>query len=115
MPEPPVLRAVRERIAASPREFMAIVEGSKFRKAFEELEGEQLKTMPKGFSAEQKGAKYLRYKQFLFGKVFPPKLATSPRLLPTVLECFQQGMPLIRFLKDAVPKADRFPGIGPGT
>ena len=108
MPEPAVLRAVRERMAASPRTFIAIVERPKFRKAFGELEGEQLKTMPKGFSAEQEGAKYLRYKQFLFGKVFPPKLATSPRLLPTVLECFQQGMPLIRFLKEAVPKAERF-------
>lgn len=108
MPEPPLLRAVRERIAAFPRAFLAIVEGPKFRKAFGELEGEQLKTMPKGFSAEQEGAKYLRYKQFLFGKVSPPKLATGPRLLPILLECFEQGMPLIRFLKEAVPKADRF-------
>src|SRR3972149_8890341 len=55
MPEPPLLRAVRERIAASPRAFLAIVEGRRFRKAFGELEGEALKTMPKGFSAEQEG------------------------------------------------------------
>jgi len=111
MPDPPLLRAVRERIAAFPREFLAIVEGPKFQKAFGDLEGERLKTMPKGFSAEQEGAKYLRYKQFLFGKVFPPKLAASSRLLPTVLDCFAQGMPLIRFLKEAVPKESgiRFP------
>ena len=112
MPEPPVLRVVRERMAASPRAFIKIVERPKFRKAFGELEGEQLKTMSKGFSAEQEGAKYLRYKQFLFGKVFPPKLATSPRLLPTLLECFEQGMPLIRFLKEAVPKGVGFPVSG---
>ena len=112
MPDPAVLRAVRERIAVSPRAFLSIVEGPKFRKAFGELEGEQLKTMPKGFSAEQEGAKYLRYKQFLFGKVFPPKLATRPRLLPTLLDCFEQGMPLIRFLKTAMPKGVGFPVSG---
>ena len=112
MPDPPLLRAVRERIAASPRAFLAIVEGTKFRKAFGDLEGEQLKTMPKGFSAEQEGAKYLRYKQFLFGKVSPPSLATRPRFLPTLLECFEQGMPLIRFLKEAAPKGVAFPVSG---
>lgn len=104
MPDPSLLRAVRVRIAAFPHEFIAIVEGPKFRKAFGELEGEQLKTMPKGFSPEQEGAKYLRYKQFLFGKAFPAQLAASPRLLPAVLDCFEQGMPVIRFLKEAVPK-----------
>jgi len=107
MPEPPVLRAVRERIAASPREFRSIVESPRFRKAFGELEGEQLKTMPKGFSADHSAAKYLRYKQFLFGKVFSPKLATSSRFLPTLLACFQEGIPLIRFLAAAIPKGAR--------
>lgn len=104
MPDPPVLRAVREHIAAHPREFLSIVEGTAFRKAFGELEGERLKTMPKGFSADQDAAEYLRYKQFLFGKTCPPKLATSPRLLPALLDCFEKGMPLIRFLKEAVGK-----------
>ena len=104
MPEPALLRAVREQIAASPREFLAIVEGRRFRRDFGELEGEQLKTMPKGFSPDHPAAKYLRYKQFLFGKVHPPKLATSPRLVPTLLDCFRNGMPLIRFLAAAVPK-----------
>jgi len=106
MPDAPLLRAVREHIAASPREFIAIVESPRFRKAFGELEGEQLKTMPKGFSADHPAARYLRYKQYLFGKVFRPSLATSPKFLPTLLECFQQGMPLIRFLAAAVPKGE---------
>ena len=109
MPEPPALRAVRARIVATPREFIAIVESPRFRKAFGELEGEQLKTMPKGFSTDHPAARYLRHKQFLFGKVFPPSLATSPRFFPTLLDSFKEGMPLIRFLAKAVPK-----GVGLG-
>ena len=105
MPEPAVLRAVREDIAAFPKKFLSIVEGKKFRKAFGELEGEQLRSMPKGFAADHAAAKYLRYKQFLFGEVHPPELALNPRLLKTILRCFQEGMPLIRFLKEPASRA----------
>ena len=98
MPEPQVLRAVREQIVASPNEFLAILQARPFRKIFGELEGERLRTMPKGFSADSEAAEYIRYKQFLFAKVFAPKVATTARLLPAILECFQTGMPLIRLL-----------------
>ena len=100
MPEPELLRAVRQQIAAHPKKFLAIVEGREFRKAFGELEGEQLKTVPKGFSPDHAAARYLRYKQFLFGEEHPATLATTPRLLPAILKCFEKGMPLIRFLKE---------------
>jgi uncharacterized protein (TIGR02453 family) len=106
MPEPPALRAVRARIAAFPREFIRIVESKRFRKAFGELEGERLKTIPKGFSADHPAARYLRHKQFLFGNLYAPGLATSPRFFPTLIDCFRGGMPLIRFLAKAVPKGD---------
>src|SRR3989338_1021464 len=77
MPEPELLRAVRQQIAAHPKKFLAIVEGREFRKAFGELEGEQLKTVPKGFSPDHAAARYLRYKQFLFGEEHPATIATT--------------------------------------
>ena len=46
MPEPQLLRGVREQIAAHPKHFLGIVESRAFRNAFGELEGEQLKTAP---------------------------------------------------------------------
>ena len=100
MPEPAVLRAVRDAIATAPRKFLSIVEGKRFRAAFGELEGEQLRSMPQGYAADHLAAKYLRYKQFLFGEIHPAELALGARLLPTILRCFQEGMPLIRFLKE---------------
>ena len=100
MPGPKVLRAVREEIAASPRRFLSILEERRFRTAFGKLEGEALQSMPRGFSADLPAAEYLKYKQFLFAKAFPPRLALSSRLLPTVLDCFEKGMPLVRFLKN---------------
>ena len=105
MPPPDLLRAVREEIASRPKKFLAIVEGRSFRRAFGELEGEQLKSMPKGFASDHPAARYLRYKQFLFGEEHPVALATSPRLLPAILKCFEQGMPLIRFLIEPARRA----------
>jgi uncharacterized protein (TIGR02453 family) len=105
MPDPALLRAVREHIAAHPRKFLQIVEGTTFRKAFGELEGEQLQSMPKGFPAGHVAAKYLRYKQYLFGELYPAKLGTTPRLFSAILDCFEKGLPLIRFLKDPAARA----------
>ena len=101
MPEPELLRVVREQLMARPKQFLAIVESREFRKAFGELEGEQLKSAPKGFPAEHPAARYLRYKQYLFGEIHPASLATSPKFLPRILNSFEKGMPLIRFLKVA--------------
>jgi uncharacterized protein (TIGR02453 family) len=105
MPEPEVVRAVRQQIAEHPKRFLAIVEARSFRKSFGELEGEQLRSMPKGFSPDHLAAKYLRYKQFLFGEQHPAALAEKPRFLPAIVSCFEKGMPLIRFLKQAAEKA----------
>ena len=99
MPDALLLRAVREEIADHPRVFLRIVEAPSFRKAFGKLEGEQLKSMPKGFPPEHPAAEYIRYKQFLFRRKFPPQFSASARLLPAILDCFEKGMPLIRFLK----------------
>jgi uncharacterized protein (DUF2461 family) len=105
MPPPELLRSVRRAISARPEQFLGIVEGREFRRAFGELEGEQLKTMPKGFSPDHPAARYLRYKQFLFGEEHPAGLATSPKFLLSVLRCFERGMPLIRFLKEPARQA----------
>ncbi|HWP85126.1 MAG TPA: DUF2461 domain-containing protein [Terriglobia bacterium] len=105
LPEPQLLRAVRQAIAARPEQFLRIVEGRAFRRAFGGLEGEQLKTMPKGFSPDHPAARYLRYRQFLFGEQHPAALATTPRLLPALLRCFERGMPLIRFLEEPARRA----------
>lgn len=104
-PDPELLRAVREHIAHQPKAFLGIVESKAFRAAFGKLEGERLRSMPKGFSVDHPAAEYLRYKQFLFGAVYPPKIALSPKLVPKLLETFRKGLPLIRFLKQPALRA----------
>ena len=94
------LRAIREHIARHYRKLRKILDARRYRELFGELEGEQLKKTPKGFSPDHPAEHYFRFKQFLFGRQYPPELALSGKLVPEMLHCFRAGMPLIRFLAE---------------
>jgi uncharacterized protein (TIGR02453 family) len=107
MPLPEDLRAVRSRILEHPRKFLNIVEVRKFRQMFGKLHGEQLSRIPRGFPADHAAGEYLRYKQFLAGRNFPPEFAATPRFYKTVLETFQTLAPLVRFLNEPIVRIRR--------
>jgi uncharacterized protein (DUF2461 family) len=64
------------------------------------LSGEQLTRVPRGFPPDHQAAGYLRHKQFLAGRTLEPVTATGKRFYKTVVETFQEMMPLIRFLNE---------------
>jgi uncharacterized protein (TIGR02453 family) len=94
------LAAVREHIAANHRHLRALVESPGFRKAVGALEGAKLQRVPRGFAKDHPAAEYLRYRQFLAGREFPPEFACSPRFYAGVLGVFRRVAPLIRFLNE---------------
>ena len=99
-PEPSQLHAVREHIAARPRQLRAIVESPSFRRVVGSLEGDQLQRVPRGFPRDHEAADYLRFRQFLAGREFPASFAVSPRFYAGVLNVFRQVAPLTRFLNE---------------
>jgi uncharacterized protein (TIGR02453 family) len=99
-PQTAQLHAVREHIAANVRRLRAIVESPAFRREFGKLEGEQLQRVPRGFPKDHEAAHYLRYRQFLAGREFPPAFATSPRFYGALVNAFKRAAPLIRFLNE---------------
>ncbi len=100
MPQPPELHAIREHLAANFKRFRSIVESPIFRRAFDEIEGDRLRRPPRGFPADHPAAEYLRMKQFLVGREYPPAFATSPRFYRELVTRFRQMAPLIRFLNE---------------
>jgi uncharacterized protein (TIGR02453 family) len=99
-PQTAQLHAVREHIAANVRRLRAIVESPAFRREFGKLEGEQLQRVPRGFPKDHEAAQYLRYRQFLAGREFPPVFATSSRFYGGLVSVFKRAAPLIRFLNE---------------
>jgi uncharacterized protein (TIGR02453 family) len=103
MPED--LQVVRNHIAENPKAFKRIVKSAQFRKLFDAISGEQLTRVPRGFPADHPAAEYLRYKQFLAGRTFEAKTATSPRFHKLIVETFRGILPLVRFLNEPIVRA----------
>ncbi len=99
-PDIPLLQRVREHIAANPRRFRAIVESPSFRRTVEKLEGDKLLRVPRGFPTDHEAAEYLKHRNFLAGREYPPAFATSPRFYSTLVATFRQIAPLVRFLNE---------------
>jgi uncharacterized protein (TIGR02453 family) len=99
-PETAQLHAVREHIAANVKRLRAIVESPRFREIVGTLDGERLQRVPRGFPRDHEAADYLRYRQFLAGREYPPAFATTPRFYAGLLEVFRQVAPLVRFLNE---------------
>jgi uncharacterized protein (TIGR02453 family) len=104
LPEPQVLRAIREQIAAQHKKLRSIVEAPEFRKRFGKPWGEQLTRAPKGFPPDHPAADLLRYKQLLADVARPPELAESSKLFPTLVSHFRAMMPLVRFLNEPLTR-----------
>ena len=62
------LLRIRQEIAADPEEFKEVLTHSILNKFWGELQGDALKKAPKGFSPDQKGIEFIRFKQFIFLK-----------------------------------------------
>jgi uncharacterized protein (TIGR02453 family) len=105
MPFPEDLNAVRRRIADNPASFLKILARKDFRRLFGSMEGERLSRVPRGFPADHQAADYLKYKQFLVSRTFPPTEATTSSFYPLVVTTFRAMMPFVRFLNDPILEA----------
>lgn len=99
-PDTSLLAAVRQHIADNHVHLRAIVESPGFTRAVGALEGTKLQRVPRGFAKDHPAAEYLRHRQFLAGREFPPEFACSPRFYSGVLTIYRQVAPLIRFLNE---------------
>ena len=107
MPMPEDLNAIRNHLASHPEAFLAIVKGRTFRRLFGTVSGEQLSRVPAGFRPDHPVADYLRHKQFLAGRTFPPDTATSPQFYKLIKETFRGMLPFVQFLNDPLVRARR--------
>lgn len=96
------LQRIREEIAADPSEMRDILSNPDFVKTFGSLQGEQLKTAPKGFDKEHPAIDLLRYKQFIFGRNFTDKEVLQPNFLEAANQTFQQMRPFFDYMSDVL-------------
>jgi uncharacterized protein (TIGR02453 family) len=96
------LQRIREDIAADASELRKVLNSKSFKDNFGTLDGEQLKTCPKGFDKEHPDIDLLRYKQFIISKRFTDKEALSPDFVQKVNDTFKKMRPFFDYMSESV-------------
>jgi uncharacterized protein (TIGR02453 family) len=96
------LKRIRTDIAADPQPLRDIIADPVFIETFGELQGDQVKTAPKGFSRDHPAIDLLRYKQFLISKSFSDKEVLSPDFLEKVNDTFRKMRPFFDYMSEVL-------------
>jgi uncharacterized protein (TIGR02453 family) len=98
MPEPSLLKAVRQEIDYNLDEFEVIVNNKKFKKLFGKIEGEKLKNPPQGYGAENPAIEYLKMKSFTAGHGLVDKELISTGFMAKAIDVFTTMKGFVDFL-----------------
>ncbi len=101
-PSTETLKHIRQEIDYHPEEVEELLHAPGFRKAFGTLEGDRLKTVPRGYDAAHPQAALLQLKSYLARRAATDQEVAQKDFLTQVVHTFEQLIPLNRFLNRAV-------------
>ncbi len=101
-PNPEDLKRIRYEIAYDAVGLRKILKSKSFVNTFGTLMGEQVKTAPKGFSADHPAIDLLRYKQFLVMRLFTDKEVLRDDFLKQTNDTFKKMRPFFDFMSRAL-------------
>lgn len=96
------LKRIRAEFAQDPETFQKILHSKSFISNFGTLQGEQLKTAPKGFEMDHPAIELLRFKQFLVIKRFTDEEVLSTDFLQQALEAFKNMRPFFDYMSEVL-------------
>ena len=96
------LKLIRNNILDYGDELKEIINSENFINDFGKVEGDQLKTAPKGFDKEHEHIDLLRYKQFLLVKRFTDKEVLSNEFTQLLSDGFKAMRPFFNYMSEAL-------------
>jgi uncharacterized protein (TIGR02453 family) len=102
MPPAPWLNAIRDSIDQNGEKLNKIIEHPDFKRYFGKMEGEKLKTFPRGYPPDHPHIELLRHKSFLASHSFRDKDAESENFVVHASTVFKALKPFDDFLNDAL-------------
>ncbi len=102
MPESPLLKAIRQEVDYNFEEFKGIIEEKKFKKMFPKISGEQVKTIPQGYTYDNPAIEYLKMKSFTVIHNITDEQIASKNLEKIVMDIFTTMKPFVDFLNRGV-------------
>jgi uncharacterized protein (TIGR02453 family) len=104
MPQPNYLKAIRTNIYNDPDSFKKILNEKKFKDLFGGIEGEKLKTAPKGFPKDFPDLDLIKNKHFVVSKKVSNEFWLSGDLVQKVADIFKEQYPLNSYLNKIAEK-----------
>ena len=101
-PNPDDLKRIREDIAANYGDWKKLLKTRSITSTFGSMDGEQVKTAPRGFSADDPAIELLRYKQYWFERAFSDKEVLAPDFLNHVNKTFKAIRPFFDYMSDVL-------------
>jgi len=99
-PEPKDLKLIRSHLAADAKPLRKILASKKFKDNFGIIEGEKVKSAPKGYSKDHPNIDLLRHKSFIIDKKIDKKLVTSKDLIKEVNTGFKAARPYFNYMTE---------------
>lgn len=101
-PEPKDIKRIRDEFAYDALPLRKILKNKTFINTFGSLLGEQVKTTPKGFNADNANIDLIRYKQFLLVHKFSDKEVLSDNFLKQVNDTFKKMRPFFDYMTEVL-------------
>ena len=101
-PERDDLKRIREELAVDDSEFRAIVADKDFRRVFGEMQGDKLKTAPKGYAKDHPHIDLLRFKNFYAYRQFTDAQVVSAEYLDLNHEAFLTIRPFFDYFSEVL-------------
>lgn len=96
------LARIRKELAFDAQPLRDIIADDNFQKMFGTLQGEQLKTAPRGFAKDHENVDLLRYKQYLVMRKFTNEEVMQPDFLEKVVAGFQAMRPFFDYMSEVL-------------
>jgi len=93
---------IRKEFEMDASEMRDIMNNSDFKAVWGELEGEEVKTAPKGFSKEHENIDLIKKKMYIFTRKFSDKEVLAPDFVDTVEESFKAIRPFFDYMSDVL-------------
>jgi uncharacterized protein (TIGR02453 family) len=98
IPPAPWLNAIREKIDTDGEELVKIISHKDFVKYFGKLEGEKVRTTPRGYAKDHPHIELIKHKSFIAEMDMPRRVLTSDGCFDLVVNAFRAMKPLHDFL-----------------
>ncbi|MDR1257898.1 MAG: DUF2461 domain-containing protein [Tannerellaceae bacterium] len=102
MPQPKLLKKLRQDIYDHIDEFVGILENPSFKELYPALEGETLKRTPAGFPPDFEHEEIIRHKDFCVSASKPDRFFYAKDWIEQAADCYERLLPFTRFLNYSV-------------